>query len=147
MRADRVVSPIDLIQHAIPGAVFPSDQGSQDGAEQTREAFGKKGFIRSMSRTGTSTDHGFAERCVGQFKRSVAERSKSQTLGAFLQAAEDWTHVYHQIRPHEGLDDLSPDQFAKQNGVPVAERIRVMTAPNRVAVVSNAAMAATSVSP
>jgi len=38
MRADLVVSTIDLIQHAIPGTIFHSDQGSQYGAEQTREA-------------------------------------------------------------------------------------------------------------
>jgi len=145
MRADLVVSTIDLIQHAIPGTIFHSDQGSQYGAEQTRDALLAKGFIRSMSRAGTPTDNGFAERFVGQFKLSVAERRKYQTLGAFLQAAEDWTNFYNQIRPHEGLSDLSPDQFAKQNGLPASEQIRLMTAPNRVAVVSHAAMAATSV--
>jgi len=145
MRADLVVSTIDLIQHAIPGTIFHSDQGSQYGAEQTRDALLKKGFIRSMSRAGTPTDNGFAERFVGQFKLSVAERRKYQTLGVFLQAAEDWTNFYNHLRPHEGLDDLSPDQFARQQGLPVSEQIRLMTAPNRVAVVSNAAMAATSV--
>jgi transposase InsO family protein len=62
MRADLVVSTIDLIQHVIPGTIFHSDQGSQYGAEQTREVLLKKGFIRSMSRAGTPTDNGFAER-------------------------------------------------------------------------------------
>jgi putative transposase len=145
MRADLVVSTIDLIQHAIPGTIFHSDQGSQYGAEQTREALLKKGFIRSMSRAGTPTDNGFAERFVGQFKLSVAERRRYQTLGVFLQAAEDWVNFYNHLRPHEGLDDLSPDQFARKLGLPVSEQIRLMTAPNRVAAVSHAAMAATSV--
>jgi putative transposase len=140
-RADRVVSTIDLIQHVIPGTIFHSDQGSQYGAEQTKDALLAKGFIRSMSRAGTPTDNGFAERFVGQFKLSVAERRRYQTLGVFLQAAEDWINFSNQIRPHEGLDDLSPDQFARQNRLPVSERIRLMTAPNRVSVVSNAAMA------
>jgi transposase InsO family protein len=145
MRADLVVSTIDLIQHVIPGTIFHSDQGSQYGAEQTREVLLKKGFMRSMSRAGTPTDNGFAERFVGQFKLSVAERRRYQTLGVFLQAAEDWINFYNQIRPHEGLSDLSPDQFARQHGLPASQQIRLMTAPNRVAVVSNAAMAATSV--
>jgi hypothetical protein len=105
----------------------------------------KKGFIRSMSRAGTPTDNGFAERFVGQFKLSVAERRSYHTLGMFLQAAEDWINFYNHLRPHESLDDLSPDQFAQLNGLPVAEPIRLMTAPNRVAAVSAAAMAATSV--
>ncbi len=84
MRAELVVSTIDLIQHAIPGTIFHSDQGSQYGAEQTREALLSKSFMRSMSRAGTPTDKGFAEKFVGQFKLSVAERRKYQTLGAFL---------------------------------------------------------------
>ena len=29
MRADLVVSTIDLIEHVIPGTIFHSDQGSQ----------------------------------------------------------------------------------------------------------------------
>lgn len=146
MRAELVVSTIDLIKHVIPGTIFHSDQGSQYGAEQTREALLQKGFIRSMSRAGTPTDNGFAERFVGQFKLSVAERRKYQTLGDFLQAAEDWINFYNHLRPHEGLGDLSPDQFAEKQGLPVSEPIRLMTAPNRVATVSEAAMAATSVS-
>ena len=145
MRADLVVSTIDLIEHVIPGTIFHSDQGSQYGAEQTRAALLQKGFIRSMSRAGTPTDNGFAERFVGQFKLSVAERRSYHTLGMFLQAAEDWINFYNHLRPHESLDDLSPDQCAQLNGLPVAEPIRLMTAPNRVAAVSDAAMAATSV--
>jgi putative transposase len=100
-----------------------------------------------MSRAGTPTDNGFAERFVGQFKLSVAQRRSYHTLGDFLQAAEDWINFYNHLRPHEGLRDLSPDQFAQLNGLPVSAPIRLMTAPNRVAAVSEAAMAVTSVSP
>jgi putative transposase len=145
MRADLVVSTINMIQYATPGTIFHSDQGSQYGAEQTRAALLAKGFIRSMSRAGTPTDNGYAERFVGQFKLSVAERRRYQTLGEFLQAAEDWINFYNQIRPHEGLNDLSPDQFARQNGLPISEKMCLTTAPNRISVVANAAMAATSV--
>src|SRR5258708_39106621 len=101
MRADLVVSTIDLIQHAMPGTIFHSDQGSQYGAAQTREALLKKGFIRSMSRAGTPTDNEFAERFVGQFKRSVAERRRYQTLGAVLHGADGWVNVTTHIRPND----------------------------------------------
>jgi putative transposase len=144
-RAELVVSTIDLIEQVIPGTIFHSDQGSQYGAEQTRAALLQRGFIRSMSRAGTPIDNGFAERFVGQFKLSVAERRRYQTLGDFLQAAEDWINFYNQLRPHEGLGDLSPDQFAHMEGLPVSKPIRLMTAPNRYAIVSDAAMAVTSV--
>lgn len=60
MRAELVVSTINLISSAIPAAIFHSDQGSQYGAEATRAALLEKGFIRSMSRAGTPTDNGYA---------------------------------------------------------------------------------------
>lgn len=145
MRAELVVATIDLVNVVVPGTIFHSDQGSQYGAEVTQAALLKKGFIRSMSRAGTPTDNGYAERFVGQFKLSVAERRRYQTLGIFLQASEDWVNFYNEIRPHEGLGDLSPDQFARENGLPVSDKIRLTTATNRITVQTNAAMAATSV--
>jgi putative transposase len=141
MRAELVVNTINLIDEAIPKAIFHSDQGSQYGAEVTQAVLLKKGFLRSMSRAGTPTDNGYAERFVGQFKLSVAERRRYETLGVFLQAAEDWVNFYNEIRPHEGLNDLSPDQYAKAHGLPVAGKIRLTTAPNRISVQANAALA------
>lgn len=88
--------------------------------EQTRAALLEKGFIRSMSRTGTPTDNGYAERFVGIFKQAVAERRRYQTLGHFLRASENWINFYNQLRPHEGLDKCSPDQFACAQGLPPA---------------------------
>ncbi len=145
MRAELVVSTINLVSSAIPAAIFHSDQGSQYGAEVTRSVLLQKGFIRSMSRAGTPTDNGYAERFVGQFKLSVAERRHYHTLGEFLQAAEDWVNFYNERRPHEGLGDLSPDQFARENSFPLAEKIRLSTATNRISIQANAALAAASV--
>jgi putative transposase len=71
-----------------------------------------------MSRAGTPTDNGYAEQFVGMFKLAVAERCRYQTLGAFLRAAQEWVNFYHTIRPHEGLDDHSPDQYALEHGLP-----------------------------
>ncbi|MEO6891323.1 MAG: integrase core domain-containing protein [Ktedonobacteraceae bacterium] len=80
----------------------------------------RKGFERSMSRAGTPTDNGYAERFVGQFKLSVAERRSYRTLGEFLRAAEDWIHFYNRLRPHEGLQQQSPDHYASELGLPTA---------------------------
>jgi putative transposase len=120
MRAELVVSTIDLVQFSVPGTIFHSDQGSQYGAAQTRAALLEKGFIRSMSRAGTPTDNGHAERFVGTFKLAVAERKRYQTLGQFLEAAEAWVDFYNHERPHEGLGNCSPDQFAADHGLPSA---------------------------
>lgn len=120
MRADLVVSTIEQLQFSVPGTIFHSDQGSQYGAEQTRAALLNKGFERSMSRAGTPTDNGYAERFVGQFKLSVAQRRAYRTLGEFLGAAENWINFYNRLRPHQGLDQQSPDHYASEQGLPTA---------------------------
>ena len=120
MQAELVVSTIHQMQFDVPGSIFHSDQGSQYGAEETRTALVEKGFIRSMSRAGTPTDNGYAERFVGIFKQAVAERRRYRTLGHFLEAAEHWINFYNHYRPHEGLGNCSPDQFATDHGLPSA---------------------------
>ena len=120
MRADLVVSTIEMVEFCVPGTIWHSDQGSQYGAEQTRAVLLLKGFERSMSRAGTPTDNGYAERFVGQFKLSVAQRQSYRTLGDFLRAAEAWVNFYNQDRPHEGLDQQSPDYYAREHGLPTA---------------------------
>jgi putative transposase len=115
MQADLVVSTVKSLQLCVPGMLWRSDQGSQYGAQQTRAALLEQGFQLSMSRAGTPTDNGFAERFVGVFKLAVAERRQYATLGEFLQAAEAWINLYNQERPHESLDYRSPHQFAEVN--------------------------------
>lgn len=120
MQAELVVSTIKQMHFDVPGSIFHSDQGSQYGAEATRTALLEKGFLRSMSRAGTPTDNGYAERFVGTFKLAVAERRRYQTLGQFLRAAEHWINFYNHVRPHEGIGNCSPDQFASREGLPPA---------------------------
>ncbi len=71
-----------------------------------------------MSRAGTPTDNGYAERFVGVFKLAVAERKPYHTLGEFLQAAEVWINFYNSKRPHEALNYRSPNQFAEEQDLP-----------------------------
>jgi putative transposase len=121
MQAELVVKTIELVPFEVPGAIFHADQGKQYGAEQTRKLLLEKGFVRSMSRAGTPTDNGYAERFVGLFKLAVAERQPYRTLGDFLRAAQQWVNFYNTTRPHESLDYRSPDQFAQEqqlNSVP-----------------------------
>jgi hypothetical protein len=76
LRAELVVTTTHVMDEAIPMALCHSDQGSQCGAEVTHVALLTQGFVRSMRRAGTPTDHGFAERCVGPCTLSVAERRR-----------------------------------------------------------------------
>lgn len=114
MKAELVVSTVKMLRFSVPGMIWHSDQGSQYGAELTRTALLEQGFQLSMSRAGTPTDNGYAERFVGIFKLAVAERRPYQTLGDFLRAAEAWVNFYNRERPHESLRYLSPNQFAEE---------------------------------
>jgi len=114
MQADLVVKTIQMVPFQVPGAIFHSDQGKQYGAEQTRTLLLEKGFQRSMSRAGTPTDNGYAERFVGLFKLAVAERQPYRTLGEFLRAAQQWVNFYNTTRPHESLGYRSPEQYAHE---------------------------------
>ncbi len=115
MKAELVVATVKMLHFWVPGMIWHSDQGSQYGAELTRMALLEPGFQLSMSRAGTPTDNGYAERFVGIFKLAVAERRPYQTLGEFLRAAEAWVNFYNRERPHESLGYLSPNRFAETN--------------------------------
>jgi putative transposase len=115
MRADLVTELIQTMTFAVPGSIWHSDQGKQYGAERTRALLLQKGFVQSMSRAGTPTDNGYAERFVGLFKLAVADRRLYHTLGEFLRAAQAWITFYNQLRPHEGLGNLSPEHYAQRH--------------------------------
>ena len=76
-----------------------------------------------MSRAGTPTDNGYAERFVGVFKLAVAKRKRSRTLGEFLEAAETWVNFYNQERPHESLNYRSPNQYAGEYELPTVPHL------------------------
>jgi putative transposase len=115
MRADLVTELIQTMTFTVPGSIWHSDQGKQYGAERTRALLLQKGFVQSMSRAGTPTDNGYAERFVGLFKLAVADRHPYHTLGEFLRAAQAWITFYNQLRPHEGLGNLSPEHYAQRH--------------------------------
>jgi putative transposase len=123
MRAELVTNALQTLTFDVPSAIFHSDQGKPFGAESTRALLLEKGFLLSMSRAGTPTDNGDAERFVGLFKLAVAERSRSQTLGEFVRAAQDWVPFYNTIRPHESLAYRSPDQCAQEHGLPIVPSV------------------------
>lgn len=127
MKADLVVTTIKRIDLVDINNIWHSDQGKQYGAEVTVAALLEKGFIASMSRAGTPTDNPFAERFVGTFKHAVVRRRKYGTLGQFLEAATQWVNFYNNRRPHEGLGQLSPNEYAKKNSLPLVPYLTNLT--------------------
>jgi putative transposase len=116
MSAELVVSAIKRVDFKNAFTLFHSDQGKQYGADKTYQMLVQKGYVASMSRAGTPTDNGIAERFVGLFKLAVVHRYSYSTLGDFLKASEKWINFYNQRRPHESLGQVSPNHFASISG-------------------------------
>ncbi len=86
----------DLLELEKLAGIWPNTIEKRHVKEQTRTALLTKGFVRSMSRAGTPTDNGYAERFVGIFKLAIAERRSYRTRGEFLREAEHWINFYNQ---------------------------------------------------
>jgi putative transposase len=115
MRSDLVTSTIERIDFLPTNPIWHSDQGRQYGAKTTIDLLLENGFRQSMSRAGTPTDNPFAERFVGIFKLAVVERQRDQVIGGFLYRAENWINFYNNERPHEGIGNISPNEYARVN--------------------------------
>lgn len=103
--------------------IFHSDQGRQYGAEVTVEQILEYSLERSMSRAGTPTDNGYAERFVGTFKHAVVERYKYERLEEFAEFTNKWINYYNNRRPHESLGQKSPNEYAKEKGFSIVRVI------------------------
>lgn len=127
MRADLVVTTIQRIDTVDPETLWHSDQGKQYGARVTIATLLERGFVQSMSRAGTPTDNGYAERFVGIFKHAVVRRRKYYTLGEFLLSAKKWINFYNNQRPHESLGQLSPNDYALKNKMKIVANLTNLT--------------------
>jgi len=128
IKASLVQATIKAIDFLPPEAkIWHSDQGKQYGAEKTIEQVVAKGLTPSMSRAGTPTDNPFAERFVSTFKHAVVRRRSYYTLGDFLDTAKQWINFYNDKRPHEGIENLSPNGYALKYDWPIVPTITRLT--------------------
>lgn len=105
--------------------VWHSDQGSQYGSGDVIDELVNRDFLASMSRAGTPTDNGAAERMVGEFKHAVLRRMNYRTIGQLLTEAERWINYYNARRPHGRLNYQSPNAYAEERGLGIVPYITV----------------------
>ena len=121
MKADLVAATLSRIPEQMKSylkhVIWHSDQGGQYGSDAVIDELVKLNFLASMSRAGTPTDNGHAERMVGEFKHAVLRRMSYQTIGQLLQEAERWINYYNERRPHGRLKYKSPNAYARENGL------------------------------
>lgn len=121
MQADLIVATLSRIpeqmKYCLQNVVWHTDQGSQYGSDAVIDELVRHNFLASMSRAGTPTDNGHAERMVGEFKHAVLRRMSYQTIGQLLTEAERWINYYNERRPHGRLKYKSPNAYARENGL------------------------------
>lgn len=127
MGQELVQAVIQHLDSQVLLAIFHSDQGKQYGAQNTINQLLEKGFTASMSRAGTPTDNSLAERFVGLFKHAVGRRRPYNNLGEFLEVAERWINFYNNRRPHQGIGNVSPNEYALTNGIKTVSLITKLT--------------------
>jgi putative transposase len=121
MKADLIVATLGRIpeqmKNYLKHVIWHTDQGSQYGSDAVIDGLVKHGFLASMSRAGTPTDNGAAERMVGEFKHAVLRRTSYKTIGQLLQEAGRWINYYNGRRPHGRLKYKSPNAYAEESGL------------------------------
>ena len=121
MKADLIVATLSRIpeqmSNYLESVIWHTDQGSQYGSDAVIDELVRHEFLASMSRAGTPTDNGHAERMVGEFKHAVLRRMSYQTIGQLLQEAERWINYYNERRPHGRLKYKSPNAYADELGL------------------------------
>jgi putative transposase len=134
MQAERIVETLRRIPEECAAhirnvlnasIIWHTDQGSQYGSDAVIDELVRQDFIASMSRAGTPTDNGGAERLVGEFKHAVLRRTSYRTIGQLLTEAERWINYYNERRPHGRLNYKSPNAYAESRGLGKAPYITV----------------------
>lgn len=134
MQAELIVQTLIRIPHECithiqqtlnTSVIWHTDQGSQYGSDAVIDELIRRDFIGSMSRAGTPTDNGGAERLVGEFKHAVLRRMSYRTIGQLLAEAERWVNYYNERRPHGRLNYQSPNAYAETYGLGKAPHITV----------------------
>ncbi len=74
----------------------------------------RNGVKIDLSRPGKPTDNAFCESFSGTFRAECLDTNWFQTLTEAKHIIEQWRQEYNVSRPHRGLGDRTPAEFASQ---------------------------------
>jgi len=112
---------LDALEHAfftraqqgitdLSGLVAHSDAGSQYTAIAFTQRLVDEGVDPSVGSVGDAYDNALAETTVGSFKNELIRRQGPwRDLDQVEIGTLDWGHWFNTERPHEHLDDLTPE--------------------------------------
>lgn len=112
---------LDALEHALftrrqqgitdlSGLVAHSDAGSQYTAIAFTQRLVDEGVDPSVGSVGDAYDNALAETTVGSFKNELIRRQGPWRDVEHIEVGTlDWVHWFNTERPHEYLDDLTPE--------------------------------------
>ena len=100
--------------------VFNTDQGSQFTSEAFTSALKERGVAISMDGKGCWRDNVYVERLWRSLKQEEVYRYAYETVAEARKGIAGYLRYFNEERPHQGLDNLTPDDVFYQRK-PLAE--------------------------
>ena len=100
----------EAIDHYGPPELFNTDQGSQFTSEAFTGALKSAGVTTSMDGRGRVLDNIFIERLWWTVKYHYLYLHTFDTGIALRRGLTSWFQFYNSRRPHQGLDEMTPDE-------------------------------------
>jgi putative transposase len=117
MTTDLVLDALHLAikrRDPAPGLILHSDQGSQYGSQDWRQALSDHGISPSMSRRGNCYDNAVKESFFSSLKMERVRRKVYLSLGEARSDLFDYIEMfYNPVRRHSYLKYVSPCQFER----------------------------------
>ena len=102
-----------LLAHGRP-EMFNSDQGAQFTSEAFTGALKREGIAISMDGRGRAYDNIFVERLWRSVKHEDVYLNGYGTMGELMLGLAEYFAFYNQERPHQSLDNRTPDEVYKK---------------------------------
>ena len=106
----------DALEEVIGQRGAPEAIQVDNGSEFTSNHFDAWAYLREIQldfiRPGKPIDNAYIESFNGRLRDECLNSSWFQSLDDARQAIQDWRRDYNDVRPHSGLGDLPPSEFA-----------------------------------
>lgn len=113
MRATANIKALKMaLSDHVPPKIHHSDRGSQYIHEGYINDLKKHGVKLSMGKI--AQENAYAERINGTIKNEFLEHWKPKSFDQLKTMTKKAVNYYNQVRPHDSLDKISPENFIKQ---------------------------------
>jgi putative transposase len=75
----------------------------------------EKGIQMEYIKPGKPMQNGFIERFNGTFRNEILDLYVFDNIDQVMDISWNWLKIYNEIRPHEGLDNLTPIEYLNKN--------------------------------